>query len=50
MATPNVGGAGFMDIMTRSDLHDVTERIFIETFGPRVIGCFGTARFSTGEA
>lgn len=39
VSTPIVGGGGYADIMVRSDLHFVTERVFLEIFGPLVVGC-----------
>ena len=39
VVTPIVAGGGLTDIMSRSTLHDVSQRIFLEVFGPLVIGC-----------
>ncbi|MGM0574428.1 MAG: alpha/beta hydrolase family protein [Myxococcota bacterium] len=39
VATPIVAGGGFMDIMTRSRQRAQTQWIFLETFGPLVVGC-----------
>lgn len=38
-STPIVGGGGYLDIMTRSRQREQTQWIFLETFGPLVIGC-----------
>jgi hypothetical protein len=37
--TPIVAGGGFADIMTRSGLRFITERLFLEVFGTVVVGC-----------
>lgn len=39
VASPIVGGGGLLDIMTNTDFHDVSGRIFLEVFGPLVVGC-----------
>ena len=38
-ATPIVAGGGFADIMIRSDLRSITERIFLDVLGTVVVGC-----------
>ncbi|MCB9787592.1 MAG: hypothetical protein H6744_13000 [Deltaproteobacteria bacterium] len=39
VATPIVAGGGFGDIMGRSNQRDQSQWIFLETFGPLVVGC-----------
>jgi hypothetical protein len=39
VATPIVGGGGLVDLMLRTDFRMIVKRIFLETFGPLVVGC-----------
>ena len=39
VASPIVGGGGLADIMLRTDFRMIVKRIFLETFGPLVVGC-----------
>ena len=39
VATPIVAGGGFADIMSRSDFWGIMQRIWVEVFGPLVVGC-----------
>ena len=39
VATPIVGGGGMADLMMRTDFKMIVKRIFLETFGPLVVGC-----------
>ena len=39
VASPIVGGGGLVDLMLRTDFKMIVKRIFLETFGPLVVGC-----------
>ena len=39
VSTPIVAGGGFLDVMTRSGFWSVLQRIWLEVFGPLVVGC-----------
>ena len=39
VASPIVGGGGLSDMMLRTDFRMIVKRIFLETFGPLVVGC-----------
>jgi hypothetical protein len=39
VATPIVGGGGLADLMLRTDFRMIVKRIFLEIFGPLVVGC-----------
>lgn len=39
VVTPIVAGGGFVDIMLRSSLRTITERLFLDVFGTVVVGC-----------
>lgn len=37
--TPIVTGGGYVDLIFRSNLREVTETLFVDIFGPLVVGC-----------
>ncbi|MDP6945029.1 MAG: hypothetical protein QF464_12830 [Myxococcota bacterium] len=39
VVSPIVGGGGVADLMMRTDFTMIVKRIFLETFGPLVVGC-----------